>query len=130
MLVKYGLLGCTVFLYTISAMLSHHYLVDLYYWLAVRLFRRWLVSYHCSPAVSLLVMQLPIELSFALRFPSTVSLNLSFGLPVSREPLRSLEYRICLGCYSFSILRTCSDHLRFLCIRMSDILFLWLFLAL
>ena len=120
MLVKYGLLGCSPIplyhkRYAFTPSFGRPVLL-----ISCPSVPTMTVSYHCSPAVSLLVMQLPIELSFALRFPSTVSLNLSFGLPVSREPLRSLEYRICLGCYSFSILRTCSDHLRFLCIRMSD----------
>ena len=71
--------------------------------------------------------QLPIGISFALRFRFTVSLNLSLGLPIPREPSQSWEYRICLGSLPLPILWTCPDHLRFLCISISYILIMLVF---
>ena len=41
----------------------------------------------------LYICQLPTKIFFALRFRLTVSLNLSFGLPIPCDPLHRLEYR-------------------------------------
>ena len=52
----------------------------------------------------LCICQLPVAISFDLRFCVTVSINLSFDLPIPRKPLHSLEHRFCLGNFSFPIL--------------------------